>query len=96
MLAPRESFSITSLAALREISALKPKSNMSKSQAEVVLASFVAKGWLLKSKQVASSYSARYVLITSTGGGDTPFLRAPCLSFSPISSRPILTKSSSV
>ncbi|KAF7363384.1 Non-structural maintenance of chromosomes element 1 [Mycena sanguinolenta] len=63
MLAPRESFSISSLAALREVSALKPKSNMSKTQAEVVLASFVAKGWLLKSKQVVlSNPRGRYSL----------------------------------
>jgi hypothetical protein len=53
MLAPRESFSVSSLAALRELSAIKPKSNMTKTQAEVVLSSFVAKGWLLKSKFVA-------------------------------------------
>ncbi|KAJ6596828.1 Nse1 non-SMC component of SMC5-6 complex-domain-containing protein [Mycena vulgaris] len=62
MLAPRESYSISSLAALREISSLKPKSNMSKSQAEVVLASFVAKGWLLKSKRGRYSLSPRALL----------------------------------
>ncbi|EGN95424.1 hypothetical protein SERLA73DRAFT_60158 [Serpula lacrymans var. lacrymans S7.3] len=48
MLAPRESYSMSSLAALREVNALK--SNMTKAQAEVVLGSFAAKGWLLKSK----------------------------------------------
>ena len=47
MLAPHESFSVSSLAALREVNTLK--SNMTKTQAEVVLGSFVAKGWLLKS-----------------------------------------------
>ncbi|KAJ6496618.1 Nse1 non-SMC component of SMC5-6 complex-domain-containing protein [Mycena vitilis] len=62
MLAPRESFSMSSLAALREISALKPKSNMSKTQAEVVLGSFVAKGWLLKSKRGRYSLSTRTLL----------------------------------
>ncbi|KAJ7285905.1 Nse1 non-SMC component of SMC5-6 complex-domain-containing protein [Mycena rebaudengoi] len=62
MLAPRESFSISSLAALREISHLKPKSNMSKSQAEVVLASFVAKRWLLKTKRGRYSLSTRALL----------------------------------
>ncbi|KAJ7109307.1 Nse1 non-SMC component of SMC5-6 complex-domain-containing protein [Mycena epipterygia] len=62
MLAPRESFSISSLAALREVSALKPKSNMSKTQTEVVLASFVAKGWLLKSKSGRYSLSTRALL----------------------------------
>jgi hypothetical protein len=48
MLAPREAYSVSSMAALRELSA--GKINMTKSQAEVVLASFVAKGWLLKSE----------------------------------------------
>jgi hypothetical protein len=42
------------MAALREVSHMKPKSNMSKTQAEVVLGSFVAKGWLLKSKYAIS------------------------------------------
>ncbi|KAJ7097986.1 Nse1 non-SMC component of SMC5-6 complex-domain-containing protein [Mycena belliarum] len=62
MLAPRGAYSVSSLAALREISALKPKSNMSKSQAEVVLASFVAKGWLLKSRRGRYSLSSRALL----------------------------------
>ena len=48
MLAPREAYSVSSLAALREVGSLK--SNMTKSQAEAVLGSLVAKGWLLKSK----------------------------------------------
>lgn len=47
MLARHEAYSISSFAALREVNNLK--SNMSKTQAEVVLGSFVAKGWLLKS-----------------------------------------------
>ena len=50
MLAPNSSYSISSLAALREVNALT--SPMTKTQAESVLASFVAKGWLLKSKYV--------------------------------------------
>jgi hypothetical protein len=50
MLAPREAFSVSSLAALRELSTAKI--NMTKSQAEVVLSSFVSKGWLLKSAYV--------------------------------------------
>ncbi|KAJ7063234.1 Nse1 non-SMC component of SMC5-6 complex-domain-containing protein [Mycena amicta] len=62
MLAPRESYSISSLAALREVSALKPKSNMSKTQAEVVLSSFVANGWLLRSKRGRYSLSPRSLL----------------------------------
>ena len=48
MLASREAYSVSSLAALREVGSLK--SNMTKSQAEAVLGSLVAKGWLLKSK----------------------------------------------
>ncbi len=48
MLAPNSSYSISSLAALREVNSLT--SPMTKTQAENVLASFVAKGWLLKSK----------------------------------------------
>jgi hypothetical protein len=55
MLAPHESFSVSSIAALREVSLMKPKSNMSKTQAEVVLGSFAAKGWLLKSKYAISA-----------------------------------------
>lgn len=50
MLAPNESYCVSSLAALREVHALQ--TNMSKSQAEVVLGSFVANGWLYKSKYV--------------------------------------------
>jgi len=53
MLSPHESFSVSSLAALREVNTLK--SNMSKTHAEVVLGSFVAKGWLLKSKYAPDS-----------------------------------------
>jgi hypothetical protein len=52
MLAPRQSFSISSLGALREVGAIRPKVSMTKAQAENVLASFVARGWLLKSKYV--------------------------------------------
>ncbi|GLB35026.1 putative CDP-alcohol phosphatidyltransferase class-I family protein [Lyophyllum shimeji] len=62
MLAPRESFSVSSTAALREVSAIRPKTNMSKTQAEVVLGSFVAKGWLVKSKQGRYSLSTRSLL----------------------------------
>ncbi|KAF8078023.1 hypothetical protein FPV67DRAFT_1557445 [Lyophyllum atratum] len=60
MLAPRESFSVSSTAALREVGAIKPKINMSKMQAEIVLGSFVAKGWLVKSKR------GRYSLSTTS------------------------------
>ncbi|KDR81537.1 hypothetical protein GALMADRAFT_60342 [Galerina marginata CBS 339.88] len=60
MLAPNESYSVSSLAALRELNAAKL--NMTKSQAEVVLASFVSKGWLLKSKLGRYSLSTRSLL----------------------------------
>ncbi|KAF8163230.1 Nse1 non-SMC component of SMC5-6 complex-domain-containing protein [Crassisporium funariophilum] len=60
MLAPREAFSVSSLAALRELNAAKL--SMTKSQAEVVLASFVSKGWLMKSKRGRYSLSTRSLL----------------------------------
>ncbi|KAF9227549.1 hypothetical protein BS17DRAFT_805986 [Gyrodon lividus] len=60
MLAPHESYSVSSLAALREVNSLK--SNMTKTQAEVVLGSLVAKGWLLKSKRGRYSLSTRTLL----------------------------------
>ncbi|KAG6890468.1 hypothetical protein C0992_001515 [Termitomyces sp. T32_za158] len=62
MLAPRHSFSVSSTVALREVSAIKPKINMTKSQAEAVLGSFVAKGWLVKSKRGRYSLSTRSLL----------------------------------
>ncbi|KAJ3527919.1 hypothetical protein NMY22_g9601 [Coprinellus aureogranulatus] len=49
MLAPHEAYSVSSLAALRELSHLKL--NMTKAQAEVLLSTFVARGWLKKSKR---------------------------------------------
>ncbi|ETW85789.1 hypothetical protein HETIRDRAFT_457498, partial [Heterobasidion irregulare TC 32-1] len=60
MLAPNESYSVSSLAALRETAALK--SSMTKTQAEIVLASFVAKGWLNKSPRGRYSLSTRTLL----------------------------------
>ncbi len=50
MLAPNESFCVSAMACLREVNSLK--TNMTKSQAETTLSSFVARGWLLKSKFV--------------------------------------------
>ena len=64
MLAPNSSYSISSLAALREVNALT--SPMTKTQAESVLASFVAKGWLLKSKYVRPFRKARKLLTPLT------------------------------
>ncbi|KAI0256768.1 Nse1 non-SMC component of SMC5-6 complex-domain-containing protein, partial [Lactifluus subvellereus] len=60
MLSPNSSYSISSLAALREVNTLT--SPMTKTQAESVLASFVAKGWLLKSKKGRFSLSPRALL----------------------------------
>jgi hypothetical protein len=51
MLAPNEAFSISSFAALREAGKI-PKPVMPKTQAEIVLRSFVMRGWLLQSKFV--------------------------------------------
>ena len=56
MLAPNESFCVSSLAALREVSNLK--SNMTKTQAEVVLGSFVSKGWLVKSRYATTKHTS--------------------------------------
>lgn len=52
MLAPRFKYSVSSLVAMREINMIKPKINIAKSQVEVVLSTFVARGWFVKSKQV--------------------------------------------
>ncbi|KAL6309242.1 Nse1 non-SMC component of SMC5-6 complex-domain-containing protein [Sparassis latifolia] len=60
MLAPNESYTVSSLAALREVGTLK--ANMTKTQAEVVLSSFVAKGWLVKSREGRYSLSTRTLL----------------------------------
>lgn len=60
MLAPNESFCVSSLAALREVGHLKI--SMTKTQAEHVLASFVTRGWLIKSKKGRYSLSTRSIL----------------------------------
>ncbi|KAI0748240.1 Nse1 non-SMC component of SMC5-6 complex-domain-containing protein [Daedaleopsis nitida] len=60
MLAPNESFCVSSLAALREVNSLQ--SAMTKSQAETTLHSFVAKGWLVKSRRGRYSLSTRTIL----------------------------------
>ena len=66
MLAPHEGYSVSSLVALREVNSLK--TNMTKAQAEIVLGSFVAKGWLLKSRQV-------YLSLWSASRTDEPSQR---------------------
>ncbi|KAF9453211.1 hypothetical protein P691DRAFT_695193, partial [Macrolepiota fuliginosa MF-IS2] len=62
MLAPRHKYSVSSFVALREVSMIKPKSNITKSQAEAVLTTFVARGWLVKSKDGRYSLSGRSLL----------------------------------
>lgn len=62
MLAPRFKYSVSSLVAMREISMIKPKINIAKSQVEVVLSTFVARGWLVKSKSGRYSLSPRSLL----------------------------------
>ncbi|KAF9532248.1 Nse1 non-SMC component of SMC5-6 complex-domain-containing protein [Crepidotus variabilis] len=60
MLASREAYSVSSLAALRELTFAKI--NMTKSHGEIVLASFVSKGWLMKSIRGRYSLSTRSLL----------------------------------
>lgn len=55
--ASEEAFSISSLAALRDTGDVKPKT-----QAEITLGSFVAKGWVVKSKRGRYSLSTRTIL----------------------------------
>ncbi|KAL1692347.1 Nse1 non-SMC component of SMC5-6 complex-domain-containing protein [Schizophyllum commune] len=62
VMAPRNSFSISSFLALREINELKPKANMTKSQGEETLSSFVNRGWLVKSRRGRYSLSTRTLL----------------------------------
>ncbi|VDB89665.1 unnamed protein product [Peniophora sp. CBMAI 1063] len=59
ILAPDHAYSISSIAAMRD--PVKP-ANMTKPGAETVLASFVARGWLLKSRKGQYSLSARSLL----------------------------------
>lgn len=67
MLAPREAYSVSSFAALREVNSLK--TNMTKNQAENVLGSFVAKGWLLKSRYVKATLDSKRALIKTSSRG---------------------------
>ncbi|KAF5315920.1 hypothetical protein D9611_004625 [Ephemerocybe angulata] len=57
MFAPNEAFSVSSMAALRET-----KMNMTKAQAETLLSTFVAKGWLTKSKRGRYALAVRSTL----------------------------------
>ncbi|KAH8106987.1 Nse1 non-SMC component of SMC5-6 complex-domain-containing protein [Cristinia sonorae] len=60
MLAPNETYCISSFAALREVGNLKPV--MTKTQGEIVLNSFVSKGWLHFSRGGKYSLSRRSLL----------------------------------
>ncbi|THH33872.1 hypothetical protein EUX98_g234 [Antrodiella citrinella] len=64
MLAPNETYCITSFAALREVANLKP--TMTKTHGEIVLNSFVAKGWLHVSRGGKYSLSQRTLLELQT------------------------------
>ena len=69
MLAPREAYSVSSFAALREVNSLK--TSMTKNHAENVLGSFVAKGWLLKSRCVDTIFDCKRSLITTPAAAVT-------------------------
>ncbi|KAG8771397.1 hypothetical protein FRC12_003642 [Ceratobasidium sp. 428] len=58
VLSQNDAYSIPATAALREVSQLQGK-GITKSEAEYLLSSFVAKGWLLKSKRGRYSLSSR-------------------------------------
>jgi hypothetical protein len=79
MLAPREAFSASSMAVLRELTA--SKSSITKVNAEVVLTSFVSKGWLLKSVQVPRSFSSNFETHFHLVVVATPFQRVHFWSF---------------
>ncbi|KAL5490279.1 hypothetical protein ACEPAI_5112 [Sanghuangporus weigelae] len=61
MLSVRHAYSVSSILALREASHLK-SFQMTKSQAEVILTSLVARGWLVKSKRGRYSLGTRSIL----------------------------------
>ncbi|KAG9102737.1 hypothetical protein FRC06_001269 [Ceratobasidium sp. 370] len=65
VLANNDAYSIPAMAALREVSQLQGK-GITKSEAEHLLSSFVAKGWLLKSKRGRYSLSSRSLLELQT------------------------------
>jgi len=60
IVASSQSYSISAMTALLQVNGLKPP--MTKTQAESVLANFVAKGWLLKSERGRFSLSSRSLL----------------------------------
>lgn len=79
MLAPHEAYSVSSLLALREVNSLK--TTMTKAQAEIVLGSFVAKGWLLKSRRDTCKYLACKKTNCSIDEAAIPSQRAHCWNF---------------
>lgn len=79
MLAPNESFCVSSLAALREVNSLK--SSMTKTVAEATLNSFVAKGWLMKSRctHYPQGRICAWTNHSDPGAAATPSQHAPSL-----------------
>ena len=74
MTAPNDAFCISSMAALRETNNL----TMTKSQAEVVLSSFVAKGWLVKSRYVCCTLMQGHHVYMIVDAGATHSHYGPC------------------
>ncbi|CAE6500391.1 unnamed protein product [Rhizoctonia solani] len=70
MLAGNDAYSIPATAALREVSQLQGK-GITKAEAEYVLSSLVAKGWLMKSKRGRYSLAPRALLELQTYLRDT-------------------------
>lgn len=60
MLAPNESYCVSSLVALREVKFVDK--SISKTHAEKLLSSFVARDWLVKSRKGRYSLSTRTIL----------------------------------
>ncbi|KIM29007.1 hypothetical protein M408DRAFT_23223 [Serendipita vermifera MAFF 305830] len=60
ILAPADAFSVSSLAAIREVTNMK--ANMTKAQADAALQNFVANGWLYKSERGRYALSTRSLI----------------------------------
>ncbi|CAG8706028.1 15320_t:CDS:2, partial [Acaulospora colombiana] len=60
VLAPADAYSVSSLAAIREVSNMK--ASMTKSQAEAALSNFVANGWLYRSDRGRYALSTRSLI----------------------------------
>jgi hypothetical protein len=84
MLAPNETFSVSSMLALREVSEVKPK-GMTKTQAEHVLSTFVCRGWLQRSRQVSIPLFTSSSNRASAGGADIHCRHELCWNWQDIS-----------